>query len=150
MLKLLKPFYNHFFTTSKSNSVRFSPFHRLKSLAHKVACPGVIHCFMPINEHLLSHDLGLLRHIHEHGQQHPRPGLTNRLCLRTSRACAAASTEHQGLLSTQWWAKLTGACWPPIFQVARLNTWDSFLVPVKLCEMQCFDCCSISKTLSFM
>lgn len=50
-LKLLKPPLQSFFLTSKSNSVWFSPLHRFKSLAHKVACPGVIDC---LNAHQLT------------------------------------------------------------------------------------------------
>lgn len=34
-----------FFITSKSNSVWFTSFNKLKSLAHEVACPWVIDCF---------------------------------------------------------------------------------------------------------
>ena len=113
----------------------FSPFHRLKSWAHKVACPGVIHCFMPINEHLLNRDLELLRHIHKHGQQHLWPGLTNRLCPRTSRTCgccqhqtpessvsAVASETDRGLLASH-------------LPSCKAEHMRSFLVPVKLCEM---------------
>lgn len=76
-LQLIKPSQS-FFVTSKSNSGAVFSISQIKVSGTQGRMPRGHQLFQwPINEYLLNHYLGLLDHIHPHGQQHQWPGLLN-------------------------------------------------------------------------
>lgn len=130
-LKLLKPPLQSFFLTSKSNSVWFSPLHRFKSLAHKVACPGVIDC---LNAHQLTFTEPLpwaLPPLPPTRRAAPTARASgSEPCPKTLKPCGCC--QHPLLVPQPM--TLAGACRPPIFQAGGPNT---LAVLSSSCQVMC-------------
>lgn len=126
----------------------FSPFHRLKSLAHKVACPGVIDCF---NAHQLIFIEPLPRAPLPHPPTRTAASMARphepELCPKTLKICGCC--QHQTPESSVS-AVANGAgrgCRPPLFQAGRPNTpaFPSGACQI-MCDAQCLCCSPTGKT----